>query len=100
MSNLIDKHPAHSPHFLVIRGELRDIEEVGLADRVIVERLSISDKRLWAYRKITVPQQENVKEIQLLLEEYCIPIICIDCPDYLKRCLADAQATEGGQQST
>ena len=97
MSSLIDKNPPQLPHFLIVQGEtLPDLEEIGIGALTIVERVSLSDKRLWDYRKIVVPQEENVNKVKLLLEEHQVAILCIDCPDYLHICLADAQATEGG----
>ncbi len=101
MSNLIDKHPAPNPHFLIVQGEtLPDLEEIGISALTIVERVSVADKRLWDYKKIVVPDQENFNKVKLLLQEHQVTILCIDCPDYLEICLADATATEGDEQST
>jgi hypothetical protein len=91
MSEPLDHHPLRDWHFVIIRGDVSDIEEIGIAALVLVERLTVLDKRLWAYRKVVVTRPDKWLEVKLTLQEYLVPIICVDCPDYIKQCLADVE---------
>jgi hypothetical protein len=96
MIDALDKRPPQDRHFVIIRGDVRDIEAIGIADKVLVERLAVLDKRLWAYRKVVLTRPDKWLEVKLLLQEYLIPIICSDCPDYITQCLADLEKRQGG----
>lgn len=99
---LADRQPPPLPsgfHFVVIQGiSLDELEAMGLASFTIIERVSVTDKRLWDYRKITAINQRDWKKLYLLLQEYQVTVVCTDSPQYLDLCLADAQAKQDGQQ--
>lgn len=91
MIDLSHRHPKPDAHFIIIRGKVADIERIGITHLVTIELVAALDRRLWAYRKLILHDPTKLHEVILLLQEYLVPIICINCPDAIKQCLADIE---------